>query len=58
MPSINEVSIKPLLSQDEEIKEKIEEVLVQPIGTGTIATTDTGNNQSLSFPKNEIISKK
>ena len=38
--------MKPLLSQEQETKEEAEEVLVQPIGTGTIATTDTGNNQS------------
>ena len=32
------------LSQEGGAKEKTEEVLVQPIGTGTIATTDTGKN--------------
>ena len=40
--------MKTLSSQEGEEKEKIEEVIVQPIGTGTIATTDTGKNKKFA----------
>ena len=39
--------IKAMFSQEGGAKEETEEVLVQPIGTGKIATTDTGKNLNI-----------
>jgi len=41
-PPGEKVQVLEKAPDEEETKEEAEEVLVQPIGTGTIATTDTG----------------